>query len=102
MTQNIKINRTKYDFKDDIDYIFKAKKGLSEKLVKDISSKKEEPDWMLDYRLKSLAAFLSKPLPSWGADLTKIDFKNFALKNSWPRGPIRWRPRLGMHSSRTE
>ncbi|MEK7072083.1 MAG: Fe-S cluster assembly protein SufB [Patescibacteria group bacterium] len=78
MTQNIKINRTKYDFKDDIDYIFKAKKGLSEKLVKDISSKKEEPDWMLDYRLKSLAAFLSKPLPSWGADLTKIDFTNLS------------------------
>ncbi|MDO8669076.1 MAG: Fe-S cluster assembly protein SufB [Candidatus Buchananbacteria bacterium] len=76
MVKDIKINRQKYDFKDDIDYIFKAKKGLSENLLREISSKKEEPEWMLDYRVKALAAFLAKPLPPWGANLSKIDFSN--------------------------
>lgn len=78
MIKDIKINRTKYDFKDDIDYIFKAKKGLSESLVREISSKKEEPNWMLGYRLKALESFLAKPLPLWGADLSKIDFSHIS------------------------
>ncbi len=53
-----------------------AKRGLSEDVVRDISSRKSEPQWMLDLRLKSLRLFGKKPMPTWGSDLTGIDFQN--------------------------
>ncbi len=53
-----------------------AKRGLSEEVVRDISAKKSEPDWMLQRRLKGLKLFGKKPLPTWGSDLTGIDFDN--------------------------
>ena len=46
-----------------------AQRGLSEEVVRDISAKKDEPDWMLDLRLKGHKLFGRKPLPQWGADL---------------------------------
>ena len=53
-----------------------AKRGLSEEVVRDISAKKSEPEWMLALRLKGLRLFDRKPLPTWGADLADIDFDN--------------------------
>jgi Fe-S cluster assembly protein SufB len=53
-----------------------AKRGISPEVVKNISALKNEPEWMLKNRLKGLAMFLKKPLPSWGADLSGIDFDN--------------------------
>ncbi|HEV7196040.1 MAG TPA: Fe-S cluster assembly protein SufB [Pedococcus sp.] len=53
-----------------------AKRGLNEDVVRDISSRKNEPQWMLDLRLKSLRLFGKKPMPNWGSDLTGIDFQN--------------------------
>src|ERR1700753_3829622 len=53
-----------------------AQRGLSEAVVRDISAKKNEPEWMLDLRLKGLRLFGRKPMPSWGADLSGIDFDN--------------------------
>ena len=53
-----------------------AKRGLTEDVVRDISSKKNEPAWMLETRLKALALFQKKPLPNWGAYLGDIDFDN--------------------------
>src|SRR5438876_5896403 len=53
-----------------------ARGGLSEEVVRDISAKKNEPEWMLDLRLKGLKLFRRKPMPDWGADLTGIDFEN--------------------------
>src|ERR1700749_411534 len=53
-----------------------ARRGLSEEVVRDISGKKDEPEWMLDLRLKGLRLFGKKPLPTWGADLGTIDFAN--------------------------
>ena len=53
-----------------------AKRGLSEEVVRDISGKKNEPEWMLKLRLKGLKLFERKPLPTWGADLADIDFDN--------------------------
>ncbi len=47
-----------------------------EAVVRDISAKKHEPDWMLDLRLKGLRLFGRKPMPAWGADLSGIDFDN--------------------------
>jgi Fe-S cluster assembly protein SufB len=53
-----------------------AKRGLTETVVRDISARKNEPEWMLDLRLKGLRLFERKPLPTWGADLGTIDFDN--------------------------
>ena len=53
-----------------------ARRGLSEEVVRDISARKNEPEWMLDLRLKGLKYFGRKPMPNWGADLTGIDFDN--------------------------
>ncbi|PDP87765.1 Fe-S cluster assembly protein SufB [Glycomyces fuscus] len=53
-----------------------ARRGLNEEVVRDISAKKDEPEWMTKLRLKSLRLFDKKPMPNWGADLSKIDFDN--------------------------
>jgi Fe-S cluster assembly protein SufB len=53
-----------------------AKRGISEDVVKDISGKKSEPDWMLETRLKGYNFFERKPMPAWGSDLSGIDFDN--------------------------
>ena len=53
-----------------------AKRGLSEEVVREISALKNEPEWMLDMRLRGLKYFYRKPMPTWGADLSTIDFDN--------------------------
>jgi Fe-S cluster assembly protein SufB len=53
-----------------------AQRGLSEAVVRDISAKKDEPEWMLERRLKALSIFDKKPMPTWGSDLSGIDFDN--------------------------
>src|ERR1022692_5261913 len=53
-----------------------ARRGLSEEVVRDISALKNEPQWVLDMRLKGLKYYGRKPMPSWGADLSGIDFDN--------------------------
>lgn len=53
-----------------------ARRGLNEEVVRDISDKKNEPEWMLNMRLKALKFFNRKPMPTWGADLSDIDFDN--------------------------
>jgi Fe-S cluster assembly protein SufB len=53
-----------------------ARRGLNEDVVRDISAKKSEPDWMLQRRLKALEIFRKKPMPTWGSDLSGIDFEN--------------------------
>ena len=53
-----------------------ARRGLSEEVVRDISARKNEPEWMLEMRLKGLKNFGRKPMPNWGADLSGIDFDN--------------------------
>mgnify|MGYP001941584905 CR=1 FL=1 len=51
-----------------------ARRGLSEEVVRDISAIKNEPEWMLQRRLKALQLFERKPMPKWGADLSEINF----------------------------
>ncbi|MBX0298392.1 Fe-S cluster assembly protein SufB [Cryobacterium lactosi] len=53
-----------------------ARRGISPEVVTDISNLKKEPAWMLERRLKALALFERKPMPTWGADLSEIDFDN--------------------------
>src|SRR5690242_19107557 len=68
---------SKYDFKDSTDlYVYLSKKGLSKGTVEEISKMKGEPDWMRDFRLRAYEVFMSKPMPNWGGDLSKIDFQN--------------------------
>jgi Fe-S cluster assembly protein SufB len=62
-----------YGFKDPETYVFKSQKGLNEQVVRQISAMKGEPDWMLQFRLKALAHFQQRPLPTWGADISKLD-----------------------------
>lgn len=66
----------KYGFSVPEDYVFKAQRGLNEDVVRSISAHKNEPEWMLDFRLKSYQHFLERPMPEWGADLSRIDFDN--------------------------
>ena len=54
--------------------VMKIEKGLSPSVVEQISKAKGEPDWLLQYRLKALETFYKLPMPSWGADLSGIDF----------------------------
>ena len=60
------------------DYVYKPEKGLTEQLIRDMSEMKGEPEWMLDFRLKSYKRFLAKPTPSWGGAgiLDDIDYDN--------------------------
>jgi len=57
-------------------YVFKPKRGLSENIVREMSWMKGEPQWMTDRRLKALRHFESRPMPTWGGDMSGIDFSN--------------------------
>jgi Fe-S cluster assembly protein SufB len=63
-----------FGFHEEENYVFKARKGLSAEMIREMSAMKVEPAWMLEYRLKALDIFLKKPMPSWGADLSGIHF----------------------------
>lgn len=63
----------KYGFRDKDISVFKTEKGLSEAVVREISRQKNEPEWMLDFRLKGLEIFYSKPMQKWGPDLSDLD-----------------------------
>ncbi len=66
----------KYGFGVESKPIIELDKGLSEETVRKISEIKKEPEWMLNIRLNALKIFLSKPMPTWGPDLSKINFDN--------------------------
>ena len=70
------LGRYEYGWADDDIAGATAKRGLSEEVVREISALKKEPEWMLETRLKALRMFNKKPLPTWGADLSTIDFDN--------------------------
>ncbi|MFT4038923.1 MAG: Fe-S cluster assembly protein SufB [Thermomicrobiales bacterium] len=70
----VDIGEYQYGFRDEEDYVFKSERGLNEQIVKDISKMKGEPQWMLDFRLKSLDHYEKRPMPNWGADLSGIKF----------------------------
>ncbi len=65
-----------YGWADSDDAGASARRGLGEEVVRDISARKNEPEWMLRTRLKALRLFDKKPMPTWGSDLTGIDFQN--------------------------
>ena len=76
-TESLNMDYSKYDFKDSTEmYVHLSKKGLSRDTVIEISKLKDEPQWMLDFRLRSYEIFMKKPMPTWGGDLSGIDFQN--------------------------
>uniref|UniRef100_A0A832MM32 Fe-S cluster assembly protein SufB n=1 Tax=Eiseniibacteriota bacterium TaxID=2212470 RepID=A0A832MM32_UNCEI len=66
----------KYGFHDDVKPVFQSRKGLDREIVAQISALKGEPQWMRDFRLRSLEIFEKKPLPTWGGDVSSIDFQD--------------------------
>src|SRR5690348_4939522 len=70
------LDRYKFGWADSDTAGESARRGLSEAVVRDISAKKNEPEWMLELRLKGLKLFRRKPMPKWGAELGGIDFDN--------------------------
>lgn len=77
MSQPVDVNvgDYKYGFSSPEDYIFKAKKGLTEEIVRQISAMKKEPAWMLEMRLKAYHHFIKRPMPNWGSPkMYEIDF----------------------------
>lgn len=90
------IDRGIYDIKNEFKYSFKSKKGLTPEIILQISKEKNEPDWMTQFRLKSLEIYNSKPVPTWGADLSDLDIENIVtyvrpetdMKHSWDEVPV--------------
>lgn len=85
----------KYGFHDEDVSIVKTPKGLNEAIVREISDLKNEPEWMREYRLKSLEEFLRHPQPGFGPDLSFLNFQDYTyftrltsdVKNSWDDVP---------------
>lgn len=67
------IGEYKYGFRDPDTYVFKSRKGLNRKVVQEISKMKDEPEWMLEFRLKALEHFNKRPMPQWGGDLSNLN-----------------------------
>jgi Fe-S cluster assembly protein SufB len=89
------VDRGIYDLKNEVRYSYKADKGLTPEIVREISRKKNEPQWMTDFRIKSLEIYNSKPVPTWGADLSELDIENIVhyikpdtdMKHDWEEVP---------------
>ncbi|MGQ9657482.1 MAG: Fe-S cluster assembly protein SufB [Fimbriimonadales bacterium] len=64
----------KYGFYDEIEPVFQTERGLTRRVVEEISYQKNEPKWMRDFRLHAYEIFMSKPMPSWGPDLSRLNF----------------------------
>ena len=67
------INRSIYDIKDKVEYSYKADNGLTEEVIREISAKKEEPEWMLEKRLQALKIYNHMDFPEWAPDISELD-----------------------------
>jgi Fe-S cluster assembly protein SufB len=72
--QAVQDRRAEYAFHDDLVYLHEVKRGLTRATVEEISAIKEEPDWMLRFRLRAYEHFLKRPMPLWTDGLDRIDF----------------------------
>lgn len=74
VTSNKILGEYKYGFSMPENYVYKAEKGLNREVVEIISKMKGEPEWMREFRLRAFEKFEEKPMPGWGADLSRINF----------------------------
>ncbi len=72
----VEIADYQYGFHDEENYVYKAERGLDRDKVIQISKMKNEPEWMLEFRLKAYDHYVKRPMPNWGGDLSGIDFDN--------------------------
>ncbi|MBU0532170.1 SufD family Fe-S cluster assembly protein [Candidatus Micrarchaeota archaeon] len=70
------LKKGKYDFHTPEHYVYRSEKGLSEEIIRNLSKEKGEPDWMLKKRLEALKIFEMKSVPTWGPDLSKLQFND--------------------------
>jgi len=88
-------DRGMYDIKNDFNYDYKSASGLTEDIIREISAKKEEPEWMLKFRLESLAIYNKLEVPTWAPDLSDLDIDNIvtyvkpkaAMQTNWEDVP---------------
>ena len=71
--QDLGLEEYKYDFADEEKHVFRTQRGLTADVVRQISAQKNEPAWMLEFRLKALEIYYSKPMPTWGGDLSDLE-----------------------------
>ena len=89
------IDRGIYDIKNEVRYSYKAENGLTPEIIKSISKEKNEPQWMTDFRLKSLEIYNGIEVPPWGPDLSGLDIDNIVtyvkpdtdMKSNWDQVP---------------
>ncbi len=65
-----------YGFSDPEKFVYKSRRGLDAEVVHQISHRKGEPAWMLEFRLNALKHYMQRPMPKWGADISKLDLDN--------------------------
>lgn len=70
------VNRSIYDFKDKVDSAFEVSSGLTPDIVRTISEEKNDPEWMREFRLKSLEIYERLPIPNWGPSIDGLDMRN--------------------------
>ncbi len=73
LVDGLELDEYKYHFITEDEPLFRSDRGLNEKVVREISAQKNEPSWMLEFRLKALDIYNSKPMPEWGADLSNLE-----------------------------
>ena len=83
-TQSLKmksfdIDRERFDHANKEQLLYKAEPGITEQIVREISTHKNEPDWMLQKRLLGLKLFHDMPMPTWGPDLSKLDLSQISF-----------------------
>ncbi|MFL2143789.1 MAG: Fe-S cluster assembly protein SufB [Ruoffia tabacinasalis] len=78
-----------FGFQDNAEIIFSTGLGLNEEIIRTISQEKDEPEWMLDYRLKAYEIYKNKPIPEWGPDLSGIDFNDITYYQKATNRPVR-------------
>ncbi|RJR27104.1 Fe-S cluster assembly protein SufB [candidate division WWE3 bacterium] len=87
--------KTKYGFNMPDKSVYRTKRGLNEEVIRDISKTKDEPEWMLNFRLRAYKTFKERPMPQWGANLNDINFDEIVYylkptdqeKRSWEDVP---------------
>ena len=95
--QNEQLPSTEYQygFHDEDVSLYKTKKGITREIVEEISRIKGEPEWLLEFRLKSFEQFMQKKMPSWGPDLSELNFDEYTyyikpserMMNNWEDVP---------------
>ena len=89
------IERTLYDIKNEDHSVYKSHSGLTPEIVRDISKRKNDPEWMTEFRLKSLEVYNSLELPTWGPSLEELNMDDIVtyvqpdakMTGSWEEVP---------------